>query len=147
MALLQAVQADGGAAQASLAQAPEAFLAERETVGDHPPGEAFFVDPAAAGFEVGAHQRLPAGDDDEYGMRLAMRVDAVQHPQEVFQGHVGHLRDGLAVAAAVAAGKVATQGALPEELLQRMGFQDAPVERPVDVQGEAMPQVEHPTGR
>ena len=141
MVLLQAVQADGGAAHAGGQQAPEALLREREAVGDHAPGEALLVDAPSARLQVGTHQRLPARDDHEDGVGLAPGVDAVQHAQEILAGHVGRRRHGLAVAAAVAAREVAAQRALPEELLQRMVPQDVAPEGPVDVQGQAVPQV------
>ncbi len=143
------VQAHGRAAQPARDEAVQALFRQGEAVGDHPPGEALVVDGAAAGFEVGAHQRLAARHDHEHGMRGAAAVDAVQHAQEVRKGHVRGLGDGLAVAAAVAAGEVAAQRALPEKLLQRVLPPDVALQRTVDFERQPVAQIQsvHPFRR
>ena len=115
---LQTVKADGHRMDAGPLESLPALGREVQGVGHHTPREAFLIDGASALFDVAAHQRLTARDDDKHLVRIGILGDAVEHAEEVLLGHVATLSLHLTVAATVAALQVAAQGTLPEELLQ-----------------------------
>ena len=117
----QAVQAHGHGAQPGGQQAHEALLGHGKTIGDHPPGKFAVMEGLAAFFQVRPQERFPAGDHNHDLMGVQPGgLHLVQHLQEVFQRHVLEPGGNFAVAAAVAAVKVATQGALPEDFPELM---------------------------
>ena len=112
--VLKAVQADGGRPHAG-SQQPRQPLGEKQSVGDDAPGKFAAVKLAATGLNVRAHKRLATGEDDEHLVRVDVRPDLVHHAEEVGHRHVGHEGRDATIAAAVPAGHVAAQRALPEE--------------------------------
>ena len=117
---LQAVQADGHRAEAALQEALIALRRQAPAVRDHAPGELLLVHHPAAGFQVGPHQRLAAGDVDHHLVRIRRGAHAVQDLGEIFHRHILDRGRLLAVAAAVAALVVAAEGTLPKKLPERM---------------------------
>ena len=78
------------------------------------------MDAASDELQVVAHQGLAAADDDEDLCGVVALSHTVEHAEEVLAGHVGLRRLVATVAATMAAVHIASQGALPEQLAQRM---------------------------
>ena len=115
----EAVEANGERAQPRVHILGEAFRSHRKPVRDHAPGVAALLDFLAAFLEIGAHQRLAAGNHHDKVFRVDMRFQRIEHLQKIFARHVG---DGVlhAVATAVLAVQIAAQRTLPKEIFKRM---------------------------
>lgn len=115
MVVFETVKADGDGVHATVQKGVEPFLVEEVAVGYEAPGEAPAVEFSAYGFDVGAKESFSAGEDDEGFVGVYMGGDVVYGFEEVFGGHIGGEVGDFAVAPAMAAIHVATQGALPKE--------------------------------
>ena len=114
----KAVETDGDGVHASLKQGVETGFRKEKAIGDHAPGESLVIDGSAAGLEIVTHKRLATRDDDEHGVGIGAGGNAVEHAEEVGEGHVLTSCNSLTIAATMAAVEVAAQGTLPEQLLQ-----------------------------
>ena len=114
----ESVEADGGGVQSGCHEGIQPFAGEEESVGHHPPWESAFVDGSSAFLQVAAHQGFASRHHHEYLVWVGLGGHAVQHAQEVLLWHVGCVCGLLAVASAVPAVQVASQGTFPEELPQ-----------------------------
>ena len=112
----EAVEADGGGVDAAGKQAVETPAVEQDAVGDHAPGVFALVEFFPDFLQVTPHERLAAGEDDERGMGIDVRGEAVDYAQEIGSGHVLELGTDAAVAATMQARRVAAQRAFPEKL-------------------------------
>ncbi len=131
MVILEPVEAQRYGVQSRPQQRVEPRGIERHTVRHHAPRIAAPVDRQPRLFEVAAHQNLTARKDYHHLVWVDVRRNGVQHPQEILQRHIGMFRHSffgiqhavaLAVASAVAAIEVTTQGTLPKQGAQRVVF-------------------------
>ena len=126
----ESVKADGHRAQSGVTQGAKTLGGKGKAVGDDAPRIAAVVEGASDGFEVGAHERFAAGDDNHQVVGIDVRGDLrVDDMQEVRGRHVGCGRRRDAVAAAMEAVHVTTEGRFPKQLLQGVqGFEVATTE-------------------
>ena len=99
-----------------------------EAIGDDAPGKTLVIDFTAPIFQIVAYQRLTTCNHDKDSVGIETCRHAVEHAQKVLARHVGGLRHGAAVAAAVPAVEVAPQCTLPKELGERMVLHKSLVE-------------------
>ena len=120
---LESVETEGDGAHACLDQTHKSFGGKGKSVGDHSPRESFGVDGCTAFFKVGAHEGFASRYDDEDLMGVGLCCDAVEHTEEVVLRHIGLCGLLGTVASAMTAAEVASEGALPKQLLQGMFLQ------------------------
>ena len=120
MIFLQTIEADGHRMNACPQKPLPTLRREMQRIGHHSPRKALFVNGLSAFFDVATHQRLASRDNHKHLVRIRLRSDAIEHTQEVLLGHIIALSFHLTVAATMATLQVAAQGALPEQLSERM---------------------------
>ena len=118
----KSVQAYGCGMKSRSHQGVQPFPGKEEAIGHHAPWKSSFVDGPATFFQVLSHQWFTTCNHYKNLVRVGLGSHAVQYPQKVFFGHVGHVCCLFTIATAVATVQVAPQGTFPEELLKRMFF-------------------------
>ena len=116
--LLQTIQANGQRAETGGRQALVHLGVVEPAVGDDAPADAAAAQGPADLREVRPQQRLSPGQHDGEGVRAALHGDGVEGPEKVLQGHIDVATGRKTITAAVAAVKVATGGALPEQVVE-----------------------------
>ena len=124
MVVGQSVDAEGHGVEMGVEEAPEPLGGEQESVGDHAPCEAAFMESASTFLQVVAHQRFAAGNDDENLRGIGVGSNVVEHTEEVFARHVGSRHHLATIAPAMAAMHVAAQRTLPEQLSEWVAIDD-----------------------
>ena len=122
MVFLEAVEADGGGMDAAGEQAVEAPAVEQDAVGHHAPGVLTAVEFFSYVLEVASHQWFASRENNEGGVRIDMRSQAVDYAQEVGSGHVFDLGADAAVTATMQTRRVAAQRAFPKKLTEPVLF-------------------------
>ena len=134
----KAIEADGDGMKPRSQEALQAFGSEIEAICHHAPGITAAVEGKPHLFQVVAHQRFTAGNDNVHLVRIDVGRQAVYHAQKVLGGHVGNMGRALAVAAAMLAMDVAPLRTLPKELLQRMKLLSVLTHLSEDLQCQAL---------
>ena len=105
--------------QACIQQTPEPLRGQGHAVGHHAPRIAAARNLGAGLFEVPANQHFAAREDNQHIGGIDVRRNLlVEHLQEVGQRHIRNAGVHAAVAAAMAARKVAAQRTLPKERIE-----------------------------
>ncbi len=119
VSILEAVETDRHRAQPRRHQRRQTLCGQRKAVGYHAPHISAARDLAAGAFQIVAHQHLAAREYQQNVARIDMGRDLlIEHTQKVVQRHIRLNDIRAAVAAAVAAGKVASERTLPKERRQ-----------------------------
>ena len=119
---LETVEADGQRTQTRGHKALVHSLVVEPSVADDAPSHSASAQGTPYFGQVGPQQGLAAGQDDGEARHNGALRNRVESADEVGQRHIGLARRGGAVAAAVAAMQVAARGALPEEVVELVGF-------------------------
>lgn len=121
MLLLQSVQTDGQRAQSCLTKRTKTLFGQGNTVGDKSPWKMAFLQFGSHLLQVSPHERFASGNDNHDVAGIGMRNDFfVQYLEKILGGHIGLGGVAQAVASAMQTADVTAQGALPEELLERV---------------------------
>ena len=116
----ETVEANSHRVESGSPQRIKARPVEEIAIGDEAPREATTIEFEAASLKVGAKERLTTGEDDENVVRIDVRCNVVDGVEEIGGRHIGDSGSDLAVATAMAAVHIATEGAFPEEGAERM---------------------------
>ena len=122
MVIGKSVQADRCGMKSCCHQCIEPFAGKEQAIGHHAPWESPFINGTSTCFQVLSHQRFTTRYHHKYFMRVSPFRHTIQHPQEVLLRHIDNACRFLAIAPAMSAIEVTSQGTFPEKLSERMFF-------------------------
>ena len=92
---------------------------EGQSVGHQAPRIFAAVEFQTDSLQIAAYEHLTAREDHQHAVGIDVGRDLrIEHPEEIFGGHIGVQGFGTAIAAAMAACEVAAQRAFPKERTQ-----------------------------